>query len=392
MNAVEIRELINAGETSRVQFKRELQAKQADDIVAELVAMSNFEGGKILIGVEDKKGTVIGLGFEALEKANNYLFNWATNNIKPSITVFTETVNIDGKFILVVTIPAGIDKPYCDKNMVYWIKSAANKRRVSPEELKRLYQSAGKLYAERQTIADTSISDVDLPLFRAFYQKRYNENVETDDISRLMTNLRLLKDEKLTLAGALLFGENTEVLLPDLHISAIWFWGKEFITDDYRSSENITGNLLQQYKISVNFVLSTLRKVQGKQSFNSLGIPEIPKIVFEELLINALVHRDYFIHDSIKLFIFEDRIEIKSPGKLPNNLSVEEIKRGIQRRSRNIVLTSYVSDVLPYRGIGSGILKSLQAYPQIEFENNTVAEYFKVTIYRPKIEPIKTRC
>jgi ATP-dependent DNA helicase RecG len=382
MDAVEIREIINGGETSRVQFKKELKAKQAEDIVAELVAMSNFEGGKILIGVEDKKGTIIGLDFEALEKANNYLFNWATNNVKPSVTVFTETVSIDGKFILVVTIPAGIDKPYCDKSMVYWIKSAANKRRVSPEELKRLYQSAGKLYAERQPIEDTDISDVDLPLFRAFYQKRYHEDFDTDEISRLMTNLRLIKDNKLTLAGALLFGENTEILLPDLHISAIWFWGNAFIADDYRSSENITGNLRQQYKESVNFVLSTLRKVQGEQNFNSLGIPEIPKLVFEELLINALVHRDYFIHDSIKLFIFEDRIEIKSPGKLPNNLSVKDIKQGIQRRSRNIVLTSYVSDVLPYRGIGSGILKSLKAYPHIDFENNTVAEYFKVTIYR----------
>jgi len=167
VDAIEIREIINAGETSRVQFKQERKAKQADDIVAEIVAMYNFEGGKILIGVDDKKGTVIGLGFEALEKANNYLFNWATNNIKPSVTLFTETVSIDGKFILVVTIPAGIDKPYCDKNLVYWTKSAANKRRISPEELKRLYQSAGKVYAERQSIEDTDVSDVDLPLFRA---------------------------------------------------------------------------------------------------------------------------------------------------------------------------------------------------------------------------------
>ncbi|MCP4701475.1 MAG: hypothetical protein GY862_32160 [Gammaproteobacteria bacterium] len=91
----------------------------------------------------------------------------------------------------------------------------------------------------------------------------------------------------------------------------------------------------------------------------------------EELLMNALVHRDYFIHDSIKLFVFEDRIEIKSPGKLPNGLSVKDIKLGIQRRSRNIILTSFVSDILPYRGIGSGILKSLKAYPHIDFENNS---------------------
>ncbi len=386
MNTTELIKIINGGENSQVQFKQQLKAKQADDIVAELVAMSNFQGGKILIGIEDKAANIIGLDFETIEKVNNYLFNWATNNVKPSITIFTETVSIDGKLILVVTIPAGIDKPYCDNNMVYWIKSAANKRRVSPEELKRLYQNAGKLYAERQPIEDTSISDVDMLIFRDFYQKRYKEDFETEELSRLMTNLRLLKDDKFTIAGALLFGRNLDILLPEFHISMVSFWDNEFIANDYRDSENFTGNLLLQYKQALLFILSILRKPQGNQSFNSLGIPEIPKLVFEEILINALVHRDYFINDSIKLFVFPNRIEIKSPGKLPNSLSIEDIKQGIQRRSRNIVLTSFVSDVLPYRGIGSGILKSLKAYPNIEFENNTTAEYFKVTIYRPKLD------
>jgi ATP-dependent DNA helicase RecG len=134
----------------------------------------------------------------------------------------------------------------------------------------------------------------------------------------------------------------------------------------------------------MDFILGALKRVQGSKSFSSTGTLEIPRIVFEEILVNALVHRDYFIHDSIKLFVFENRIEIKSPGKLPNNLTVEDIRHGIQRRSRNIVLTSFISDILPYRGVGSGILKSLRAYPMIDFENNTQAEYFKVTIYRPK--------
>ncbi len=75
-------------------------------------------------------------------------------------------------------------------------------------------------------------------------------------------------------------------------------------------------------------------------------------------------------------------MEIKSPGRLPNNLTVEDIKKGIQRRDRNILLTSYAIDLLPYRGIGSGILNSLKAYPHIDFENNVEADYFKVTIHR----------
>ncbi|MBE9551454.1 MAG: putative DNA binding domain-containing protein [Proteobacteria bacterium] len=384
MNASELLDIINAGETSRVQFKKELQSKQAGDIVAEMVAMSNSEGGTILFGVEDKTGDIGGLDFKEVEATNNYLFNWATNNIKPCVTVFTETVNIEKKNVLVVTVPRGIDRPYCDNKMVYWVKSAANKRRVSPEELKRLFQSAGKLYAEREHIADSSISDIDLNLFREFYENRYGEKLYDDELSRLMINLKLAKDDKLTLAGALMFSRNCEILLPDFFVASIWFWDNDFIADNYRSSLNITGNLAQQYQKSMDFILGALKRVQGSKSFSSTGTLEIPRIVFEEILVNALVHRDYFIHDSIKLFVFENRIEIKSPGKLPNNLTVEDIRHGIQRRSKNIVLTSFISDILPYRGVGSGILKSLRAYPMIDFENNTQAEYFKVTIYRPK--------
>ena len=384
MNALELLDMIDAGETSRVQFKKELQPKQAGDIVAEMVAMSNFEGGTLLVGVEDKTGNIRGMSFTEIEAANNYLFNWATNNVKPSVAVFTETVKIERKNVLVVTVPRGIDKPYCDNDMVYWIKSAANKRRVSPEELKRLFQAAEKLYAEREYVKDSSLSDIDLTLFRKFYENRFEEKFDKEELLRLMTNLKLAKDDKLTLAGAFMFSKNCEILLPDLYISAIWFWGDDFIADEYRSSSNITGNIAQQYQKSLDFILGALKRVQDGKSFNSTGTIEIPEIVLVEILVNALVYRDYFIHDSIKLFIFENRIEIKSPGKLPNNLTVEDIKQGIQRRSRNIILTSFVSDILPYRGVGSGILKALKAYPKIDFENNTQAEYFKVTIHRPE--------
>jgi len=382
MNTAKLLDLVNRGESSLIQFKREIAPKQSGDIAAEMVAMSNFEGGLIIIGVEDKTGDIIGLNFKAIETVNNLLFNWASNNIKPAITIFTETVPVERKNVLVVTVPKGIDKPYCDKDMVFWIKSAANKRRVSPEELRRLYQSVGKLYAERQPIEDSSIADLDTQLFNDFYQARYQEPVNELELNCLLENLRLIKNHKLTLAGALLFGKNNDIILPAFYVSAVWFWGNELITDEYRSSRNLTGHLNRQFEEALNFMLSTLRHVQANRDFNSLGIPEIPKIVLAELMVNALIHRDYFINDSIKLFVFDNRIEIKSPGKLPNSLSVEDIKMGIQRRSRNVVLTSFANDILPYRGIGSGILKSLQLYPRIHFENNIAGEFFKVTIER----------
>ena len=88
------------------------------------------------------------------------------------------------------------------------------------------------------------------------------------------------------------------------------------------------------------------------------------------MLFRSLIHRDYFIKDSIKLFIFDDRIEIRSPGKLPNSLTVDQIRRGI-RRSRNVVLTSFAPDVLNFRGVGSGIVRAIKAWPSISWINDT---------------------
>ena len=99
-------------------------------------------------------------------------------------------------------------------------------------------------------------------------------------------------------------------------------------------------------------------------------------------MVNALIHRNYLIHDSIKLFVFENRIEITSPGKLPNSLTEEQIKKGV-RRSRNHIIASLAPDLLAYRVAGSGILRAFQTYPNIEFLNDADGEQFKVTIHRP---------
>jgi len=112
------------------------------------------------------------------------------------------------------------------------------------------------------------------------------------------------------------------------------------------------------------------------------GIPEIPEAVFEELLVNALIHRDYLVSAPIRLFIFDDRIEIISPGHLPDNLTVEKIRAGISN-IRNPILVSYTAKgLLPYHGLGSGIKRALSLWPKIEFKDDRDACLFTSTIYR----------
>ena len=101
------------------------------------------------------------------------------------------------------------------------------------------------------------------------------------------------------------------------------------------------------------------------------------------MIVNALIHRDYFITSTIKIFIFPDRIEIISPGKLPNSLTVDKMKSGIAI-PRNPVLQSLAQYVLPYKGLGSGIVRALSYYPSIEFTNDTTLDRFTAIIKRRK--------
>jgi len=139
-------------------------------------------------------------------------------------------------------------------------------------------------------------------------------------------------------------------------------------------------------KEAMSFIQRNLHKVQAGRGVNAPGIPEIPLLVFEELLVNALVHRDYLISAPIRLFVFDNRIEIVSPGHLPNNLTVEKIRVG-NSNIRNPILVSHVAKgLLPYRGLGSGIKRALEAWPKIDFTDDREGCLFTATVDRPEIK------
>ncbi len=380
METQEILGIISGGETSKVQFKQDVN--NAVSISQEIVAFANSSGGSIIIGVNDKTGDIIGLTFQDIQRINNLLTTAAQEHVKSSIIISTETVSVNNKKIIVVTVPQGTDKPHCDKDGLIFLKNGSDKRKVtSREELARLLQSSGNLYAEERIIPHSTLRDLNFEKFRTFFEKKYNEPCEPSELPRHIANLRLGEDGHLNAAGALLFGRNLQRLLPAFFITAIWFPGNNIEDTQYLSSDNLIGSLDDIYSKGFDFIISKLQRRQGGQSFNSIGILEIPEVVFSELLVNALIHRDYFINDSIKIFIFENRIEIINPGKLPNNLTVPQIKLGI-RRTRNNIIASFAPDLLAYRGAGSGILRASKAYPRIEFINDIEAEQFTVKIER----------
>lgn len=139
-------------------------------------------------------------------------------------------------------------------------------------------------------------------------------------------------------------------------IKAVSFFGNNIAGVNYRDSKDITGTLPELFEKGMSFLKANLHSVQAGQGFNSIGQLEISEIALEELLQNALVHRDYTRNAPVRLLIFDNRVEIISPGCLPDGLTVESIKLGTAV-VRNPFIASFCAKIMPYRGLGSGIIE-----------------------------------
>ncbi|MFA7664966.1 MAG: ATP-binding protein [Burkholderiaceae bacterium] len=189
----------------------------------------------------------------------------------------------------------------------------------------------------------------------------------------------------MNLSGLMLFGRNPLRWCPAFTIKAVAFPGTVIWDTRYLDSEDISGTLAEQFKGAFAFLKRNLHRVQRGQGFNSPGELEIPETALEELLVNALVHRDYFTSASIRILMFTDRVEIISPGHLPDSLSIEDVRQGKTNR-RNPTLTDHAFKVLPYRGLGSGIPRALEEWPRIELIDDVRGNQFSAVIRRPEAE------
>ena len=380
-----IRDILIRGEDSKIQFKRRFDS--VDSLAAEICAMANSEGGVIIVGVSDDGKAV---GIDDLEKTNQWVSNACSQKIEPPVSVTTENVLFEGKRLLLIKVPLGADKPYAANKGDFWIKVGADKRRASRAELKILMQASGAFHADELPVVGAGLADLDRYEFERFCERNYDFDLDIDGLSieRLMENLKLFKDPCPTLAGLLLFGKHPERFRPQFVVKAVAFAGTDIGGDEYLDSEDIHGPMHVVFKNGLAFMKRNLRKVQKGRSFNTLGILEIPEVCLEEAYVNSLIHRDYFVDSSVRLFVFDDRVEIASPGSLPNSVTTENIKLGIQV-VRNPILVSFAGRIgIPYRGIGSGIVRIIREcrkarLPEPEFADDKAGRLFKVTFRRP---------
>ena len=385
MNCIELSDVIDRGEDTLNQFKTNFYS--VDKLAVEICAFANSDGGKLYIGISDSGG-MEGLSKEDVNRLNQWISSTSSSKIAPPLFVKTEILICDGMSILVVYVPKGSNKPYAVNTTEFWVKSGADKRRATREELLRLMQSSGFLFAD-EIETGAGVEDFDVDYFKRFYEQYYTEKVEDIDVplEKLLENLRLVKNGQLTLAGLLLFGRSPERVIPQFVIKATYYKGNDIHSNEYNDSEAIEGRLIEQFEYGVSFIRRNLRGLQKNRNINAPPILEIPKEAFMEAVANAIVHRDYFINAPIFINIFKNRLEIISPGILPNTVTEDNMRYGVHIERNPTILSFLERDKkFRYSGRGSGVPRMIrlcrESDVKLDMVNDRDKQIFKVVFHR----------
>ncbi|PKP61040.1 MAG: histidine kinase [Candidatus Altiarchaeales archaeon HGW-Altiarchaeales-1] len=392
MDAEKLKEIIRNGESSTVEFKETLTYKLP--LEKEIVAFLNLRGGKILIGVSDDKD-IVGIDEKELKDIEEKIMNKCRSVVKPEIIPIYETVFVDGKYVVVLEV-RGIDKPYYvfkDDRKTYYIRVGTTEREATREELKRLFQASGMIHYEENPVFGSKPEDLDIKeIEKYFIEKR---NIDTSKMNKyertnILINAGILCNVEgeilCSVAGILLFGKEPAKFLPQSGMMFAHFDGNE-ISGKLTDRKELKGTLVKNIEEMVNIINLNLPEQSEIQGLKRVEKVLYPCDVIREAIVNACAHRDYTIFGSkIMVFLFNDRLEIKSPGKLPNSITIENIKIGRSVR-RNHLIAQFLNDYRYMEKLGLGIrmiIREMKDLSGIEPDIKEEGEEFIIILYKKR--------
>ena len=410
MTKEDILRLRDTAEQTKVQFKERVTRENKYDVSCEMVAQSNSRGGMVVVGIDDKTGRINPLSFQEVQETTNLLGSLASEGVVPQILLDIENIQMDDGVIVVATIKQGKNKPYRDSKGIVWVKQGADKRKVFDNaELIAMLMENGQMHPDSMPIKGTSIKDLDentvrdylLSRFRSDYERqqlpiaelKHKSLTEIADILSqtpegiLKNNGLIVEDGTLTLAALMLMGKYPQRWLPAFTVRCISFVGNSIGGTEFRdkSGNDADGNAVHMYHYIISFLTRNLRHKQVEKDFNSSGELEVSMTSLSEIVANAILHRSYVIEAPLRVFIFDNRIEIHSPGLLPEGVNMESILHGASV-PRNKLLFNHGINLLPYTGAGSGITRALKYTPDIKFVNDETLNEFVVTVERRGVD------
>lgn len=350
-----VRELtyqIRLGEDSSYEFKAvtveadekkfKVTAPHADSLADEIAAFANTSGGYLVLGVEDKKRQVLGIAPEHLDKLELWLTNLVTDRIKPSPLIQTRLVEIADqqgfqKAVIWVQIPKSLFVHSSPSG--YYQRLGSSKREMSPELLARLFQqrSMSRLMRfDEQIMLQASLDAMDAALKTRFL--RANDLPERMQLKKLYL---IAEDENkelfLTVAGVLLLTSRPADFLSSAVVQCVAYSGAERNAEYQVDAQDCDGSVDQQIQAAFNFVKRNMRTEAVKRP-GRIDIPQYDLGAVYEAIVNAVAHRDYSIYGArIRLHLFSDRLELSTPGGLPNSLTVDTMDANSITRNETLV-------------------------------------------------------
>lgn len=380
MTRTELLDIIRNGENSQVEFKRD--DITPDKLARELSALLNFEGGHILLGVEDN-GQITGLTRDC-KAAELWVINIVRSNIDPSfIPAWSWVQDSEGRFVGIIGIPKDSpNKPYKARHpnntWVTYIRVGSTSRVASRDEEGRLYQASHLIRYDLKSVPDTGFQDLDIERIENYFLVIQNRSMRGSEKGiermRILSGIDMLAEVDgnpvPTVAGLLLFGLNPNRRLPQAGITAAAFprLEKEYATTD---EEHIRGplvpilsarkRLLDKGVIdrAIDFVIRNMGTVAWLEGGRRRRRRAFPLDAVRESIVNAVVHRDYtLVGTDIEISLYSDRLEVISPGRLPNGVTVETMKIGA-RAARNDLLKERLRDYGYIEHLGMGVPKRI---------------------------------
>ncbi len=381
MDEIEIQKLINKGEGHHLEFKRE--EENNPDIAKTIVAFANTDGGKILIGVDDN-GEIIGVSNP--DETMRRLDDIAYQRCNPPVTILQEVLSVQNKQVIAVSIPKGIQRPYMTGGKFY-IRSSNRIREATREEILRLFQRNESLFYDELPVGHASLSDLEFNKIYDFFDNYINIRVDENNVNYYLQNFNIINEEKIpTIAGLLFFGKNPQKYLKEARIVCSYIPGND-ISLEPADLKSITGTIPNMIEDVGRFIKLYLAERHKIKDFGPELYPELPFTAIREFVVNAIAHRDYTINAPVRIIIFSDKIEIHSPGTLPNTVTIDKIKVGGAHVLRNSTIYNLLYKFKLVTDLGSGIRRACELVKkevnkEIEF-NQTEAE-FVVIIPRRK--------
>jgi len=355
MNSQELRDVLAAirlGEDSKVEFKevvvsgKRVKAPTSDDLADELAAMANTLEGALLLGVNDKTRDVMGIPLEDLDQVETFIRNVCNDSIKPPLLVVIRRMEVpdvrgETKAIIKIEVPKSLYVHKSPKGYLHRIGSS--KREMTPEVLTRLFQQRSQariIRFDEQAVPGTSLNSLSPALYRRFFMGMEGSD---DEILRKMHLLSAGGDQDglATVSGVLLCTDQPQAHLSSAFIQAVAYGGRERDADSQLDAQDITGPLDRQILDALHFVERNM-KTPATKTLGREDKPQYSLRAMLEAIVNAVAHRDYSIYGSkIRLHMFSDRLELSSPGAIPNTMTVESMP--LRQSTRNELVASLLA-------------------------------------------------